>query len=211
VAQFEYNVERWRKPLIPVAEWVPVDFLLSWIAKESGGDPKSTTSLGEKGLFQMKPGPDDEQGFFKLSDVDFARLATDPLFSLREGVQQAKTYALNAKRLLKDAGVEWHGRDFWSLVKLHHNAFAMPKYSILAYQRTQGHGPENWDDLKDFAMGAASSGVDLVLENKALSSKLRSLTSKTFTNADVVGSVLPDLHPHTVATTQQWMRSHRIG
>lgn len=210
MAVFGANVERWRKPLTQIAQWVPIDFLLSWIAKESDGDLDSTTTLGEKGLFQVKPGQDDEQGFLKLSDADFNRL-TEPMFSLQTGVRQAMLYAQSARQTLKNVGAEWHGRDFWKLVKLHHNAFAMPHYAVLAYQRLQGHAPESWDDLKHFVTAAALAGQDLVPENAKLSGRLRALAGKIFANADEVGNVLPAWKPNEIASAQQLLKAHQVG
>jgi len=185
---FGRAVERWRKSLTRLAGWVPVDFLLAWVDKESKGLPNVVSPIGERGLFQVH---EDEKTFLKIPDADFTNLTTDPALAMRTGVRQAKTYAAYAKRFLADVGVEWHGRDFWKLVKLHHGAFGMPKYALLAFQRENGRGPQNWHELMKFALDAAEAKKDLIPTDTNLSTKLRSITVKVFNNADVVGEVVP--------------------
>lgn len=185
---FAPAVERWRKSLTKLASWVPVDFLLAWVDKESRGLPHVVSPIGERGLFQVH---EDEKTFLKIPDADFMRLTTDPALAMRIGIRQAKTYAAYAKRFLADVGVEWHGRDFWKLVKLHHAAFGMPKYALLAFQRQNGRGPQDWQEFMRFALDAATRGENLAPADAKLSAKLRAITVKVFSNADEVGQVVP--------------------
>lgn len=193
---FPPGVERWRKPLEKISGWVPINFLLAWIQKESGGRPHVVSSLGERGLFQVHK---DEVPFLKITDEQFANLTKDARLALQVGVKQAKLYARFAKRFLADVGAEWHGQDFWKLVKLHHGAFAMPKYALLAFQREHGRGPKTWSELKAFVLDAVEKKQDLVPGNEVLSAKLHAIAKKVFDNADEVGSVVPVIDPETVA------------
>jgi hypothetical protein len=187
-AQFERSVERWRKPLEKLADWVPLDFLLAWVDKESNGLPHVVSSIGERGLFQVHK---DEVPYLKLSEAEFQKLTKDTALALKTGVKQAKLYANFSKKFLAEVRVEWHGQDFWKLVKLHHAAFAMPRYTLLAFKREHGRGPASWDELYKFATKMAAEKKDLIPDKPKFSARLRGLTAKTFKNADTVGSVVP--------------------
>lgn len=197
---FPKGVERWRKPLQKIADWVPVDFLLAWIHKESSGRPDAISPLGERGLFQVHEA---EIPHLNLTKTEFQRLTQDPGLALRTGVKQAKLYAKFAKRFLADVGVRWHGADFWKLVKLHHAAFAMPKYTLQAFYREKGRGPATWDELMGYVLTAVREGKDFVPGNPKLSDRLRRLAEKVFRNADEVGGVVPVVRPQEVAVLQR--------
>jgi len=176
--------EVWRKPLEKIADWVPVDFLLAWIDVESNGRPDVTTSLGERGLFQVHP---DEREFLGLTEDQFQALTTDTDLALRTGVKQAKLFAYQAKKALNAVGEDWHGRDFWKVVKMYHGAFGMPNNVINAFQRVKGKGPGDWDELMAFALDQAQTNQDLVPDNAKLSATLRGLTPSVFNNAQKTG------------------------
>ncbi len=204
-----FQTERWRGQLTPFASWVPIDFLLAWIDVESNGKPDEVSDIGERGLFQVHP---DEREILHMSDEDFQNLTTDFNLALKSGVAQAKTYAVFAKRFLTDVGSEWHGRDFWKLVKLHHGAFGMPKFSLLAFQAANGRGPVSWDELQKFALNAAATGQDFVPTDKKFSAKLRSLVPKTFANAEKTGerSGIPITHPAEIADVTDLLRAANL-
>lgn len=178
------TTERWRKKLERIATWVPVDALLAHIDTESGGRPTVTTSLGERGLFQVHPA---EVEMLGLTQDEFMRLTTDTDLALRIGVKMLKTYAYQAKKDLAKVGVDWHGRDFWKLVKLYHGAFAMPSSALNAFQRSNSRGPENWPELYAFTLQEAAAGRDLVPTNPQLSKTLRQLTNNIMANAEKTG------------------------
>jgi hypothetical protein len=198
--------ERWRKPLTKVADWVPVDAALAWIDTESGGQPQVTTSLGERGLFQVHP---DEVPFLGLTDDEFQRLTADTNLALRTGIKQLKLYAFQAKKVLNVAGVDWHGRDFWKLDKLFHGAFAMPSSAVNAFVRVKGRGPDTWKELQQFALDEAAAGHDLIPGNVRASAVLRVLTPGTFANAEKTGeaSEIPEYTRDKVATVAPLLRS----
>mgnify|MGYP001241790132 CR=1 FL=1 len=194
--------ERWRKSLTKVAEWVPVDGLLAWIDTESGGIPTTTTSLGERGLFQVHP---DEVEFLKLTPDEFQRLTTDTALALRVGVRQSKLYAFQAKKALSAVGQDWHGRDFWKLTKLFHGAFSMPSVALNAFQRVNGRGPNSWRELQAFALAEAAAGRDLAPGARTL----RLLTPGVFANAEKTGeaSEIPEYNRDRVASVGPLLRS----
>jgi len=199
------TTERWRKKLERVATWVPVDMLLAWIDTESGGRPTVTTHLGERGLFQVHPA---EVEMLGLTQDEFMRLTTDTNLALRVGVKMVKSYAYQAKKDLAKVGVDWHGRDFWKLVKLYHGAYAMPSSVLNAFARTNNRGPENWPELYAFALQEAAAGRDLVLGNTNLSATLRRLTNFIMANAEKTGeaSELPVYNRDKVAIVTRLLR-----
>ncbi len=199
-ATFSRSVERWRKPLSKLNDWVPLDFLLAWIDIESDGRIGVTTHLGERGLFQVHPA---EVPSLKLTDAQFQNLTKDSKLALRTGIKQAKLYAKYTKKYLAEVGSRWQGGDFWKMVKLHHAAFAMPRYTLLAFAREHGRGPDHWDELMAFALDAAEQGKDLIPDNKKLSQRLRALTVKTFRNANKVGGAIPSINSDEVRILQQ--------
>jgi len=200
------TTERWRKKLERVATWVPVDALLAWIDTESGGRPNVTTSLGERGLFQVHPA---EVEMLGLTNDEFMRLTTDTDLALRVGVKQAKLYARQAKKDLAKVGTDWHGRDFWKLVKLYHGAFGMPSSALNAFARINKRGPENWSELYTFVIGEAAAGRDLIPGNAKLSQTLRRLSQFVMDNAEKTGeaSELPVYNRDKVAIVTELLRS----
>lgn len=198
--------ERWRKPLSKIADWVPVDALLAWIDTESGGIPTITTSLGERGLFQVHP---EEREFLGLTEDEFQKLTTDLNLALRTGVKQVKLFAFQTKKTLNAVGSEWHGRDFWKLTKLFHGAFSMPAAAVNAFKRVKGRGPDTWRELQEFALEEAKANRDLVPGQARFSQLLRTLTPSIFANAEKTGesSGLPEINRKAVALVTPLLRS----
>jgi len=203
------NTERWRRAITKVADWVPVDAALAWIDTESGGQPTIVTTLGERGLFQVHP---DEVEFLKLTPEEFERLTLDTGLALRVGIRQMKAYAFQAKKVLGAVGAEWHGRDFWKLVKLFHGAFSMPSAAVNAFARETGRGPDNWYELMLFAKNEAAAKHDLVPTSTRQSATLRALTPSVFENAQKTGekSELPEYNRDRVALLGNLLRSYGL-
>lgn len=192
--------ERWRKPITPYAQWVPVDFLLAWMDIESNGKPAEVSEIGERGLFQVHP---DEQQMLGISDENFQNLTTDYGLALKYGVLEAMKYAIYAKRALANVDVEWHGRDFWKLTKLFHGAFSIPSATLQAFKAENHRGPATWNELQTWALNAAAQ------KDPILSSRVRALIPKTFRNAQKTGeeSQLPEIDPAQVAITSSLFRT----
>lgn len=117
-AQFTGRVpsaQRWRL-LVPLLDRyradIPLDFLLGWVAVESGARVDDRTSLDERGFFQIHPDESRDRHF------DHLRLSSDPDYSVRAGIENVRYYAALARRRFPSvpAGSEL----FWRIVKLQH-------------------------------------------------------------------------------------------
>lgn len=139
---------------------IPLGLLVGWIAKESGGKLSDTTSMDERGYFQLMP---DES---KSLGIDHDRLSTDPLYSINAGLLLIGKYMqIAANYGIFPVGTMAH----WMLTKLIHTVGNgdVQKYvagakaagatrswaDFEAYARTGAagtkHSPEKWFDFLD--------------------------------------------------------------
>lgn len=173
---FPAMVEYWRGPLTPYASDLPMDFLLAWIQRESGGNPCSYTTLRESGIFQLMPPDNTNTGgtteaalraACSGSSQSMARQLTDAEIDeqVRSGIQYVQAMRAAAHRKLDAAGVPWgeDTADFWKIVKLQH-AYPGPTATWLnAATQALGRAPANWDEMVQY--GVPAGGYQGVIDN----------------------------------------------
>jgi len=127
---------------------IPLGLMIGWIAKESGGKLSDTTSLDERGYFQLMP---DES---KTLGLDHQRLSTDSDYSIQAGVLLIRHYQSDVNDLnVTSAGTSY----YWRLVKLGHSmGSGQMKKVVKAAIAADSAG--TWDDLEQFALGMSIRG-----------------------------------------------------
>lgn len=161
---FRSSVEAWRPLVTQFAAGKPVDFLLRWIDKESGGNPCSFTKLRESGIIQLDPS--------NQVTVGTNEATMHPIPPCSAGVQTTK-YLSNltadqaytqidrgfayidwcidyAREKLAAAGYNWdeNSTSFWSMVKMVHVAPArIPVMLAQGLACNAGTPPADWDAL----------------------------------------------------------------
>lgn len=122
---------------------IPLGLLVGWIAKESGGKLSDTTSMDERGYFQLMP---DES---KSLGIDHDRLSTDPLYSINAGLLLIGKYM---QVIAKDAPSVAVGTSFYFLlVKLAHTQGSGDTKVLIDGARAAG-ALGNWNDFYNYGL-----------------------------------------------------------
>jgi hypothetical protein len=102
------------KALVPILNKyrgsIPLDFLLGWVARESGGCLPVVTKICERGYFQVHPSEASKIG------ANPELLSTDRDYSVRMGIEMVKDKMKHATKLGVVPGTDL----FWPFVKLLH-------------------------------------------------------------------------------------------
>jgi carboxypeptidase C (cathepsin A)/subtilisin family serine protease len=139
---------------------IPRDFLLGWIAVESDGDFKSTTSLGELGYFQIMWKGGEAKDQLKLTEKEFKKLGTDPEFSFEKGIALAETYRhyiLHTYRSVSD-GTEL----LWRLTKGRHAASNALKSALGKLENTSA--AITWDAVSKLLPRNIAENIDSTMD-----------------------------------------------
>jgi len=198
---FRPSVEAWRSLVSQYNGGMPTDFLLAWLDVESGGNACSTTSLDERGIFQIHP----EEAKYTNTDFGLLRPAcsggkltrslTDDEKKIQviSGVYLAQHYRERARSILNGVGADWSeaSSDFWKLVKLGHALPAVGSEGLPWVKRTLGRAPTGWDEFVSTFDRMPCSAMSSALAkfcNSASHDGLKNRISDTIANADKVGS-----------------------
>jgi hypothetical protein len=169
-------VEAWRDLVTEMAGTMPVEWLLAWIAYESGGYPCELTYLGEAGIYQLMPGdnmtvagttpalqhpvPPCAAGTGGHT-VTRADLTDD---QAREQVRAGLAYAdycrKRARALLDKFGYDWPESDwsFWALAKQVFNLpGAIPAMLQAGIDGNAGTPPSDWPTMMRYATANATT------------------------------------------------------
>ena len=180
---FSAAVEAWRDLATQYAGDAPPDFLLDWIAKESGGnrcDPSGGYTDGngvwqpEVGLFQLDTGNAAQAGVSlaalqaNCSGGTDVGTADDQALAMSSGVDYVKALKLQTHQYLSAVGVDWDEStpDFWSLLRLQFAAGpGATKSWLTAATASLGRGPAGWDEFVSGADNSSNHWVQVAAEN----------------------------------------------
>lgn len=131
---------------------LPREFLLGWMAKESGGQVGVTTSLGERGYFQIHP--DEAKDVLGIKDADFRRTSTNREFSIQQGIRLVQAHRTN---ITSNYSVTDPSDLLWQLTKARHGLPGLLK-SVLDRLKKDGKDIE-WAVVAAKMRAAGDRGV----------------------------------------------------
>lgn len=128
---------------------IPLGLLVAWVIHESRGHIGETTSMDERGVFQLSP---DES---KSLGLDHKRLSTDMQYSIDGGIQAITRKYRPAARAL---GVAPEGSSyFWLLTKAGHTMGSGQTKKIVESAKSAGEAG-SWAALEKHALGMSING-----------------------------------------------------
>ena len=196
---FRSSAEQWRSRFVALAPDLPIDFLIAWLDKESGGNPCSTGIPGvEAGIFQTFHPADDRFGatFVELRAGCSGNFIVDPSainFDLQasHGIAFVRSKVGIAQAHMAASGVSWpqSSSDFWKGVKQEH-ALPCVMANLLPRVARKFGAPQDWDTFRRQALSLDPSEMGSGCANFARSPSKRGLSNRledTMANADEVG------------------------
>ncbi len=129
---------------------IPLGLLVGWVAKESGGKLSDTTSMDERGYFQLSP---DESKRLRL---DHQRLSTDSDYSLRAGANLIHEYEGNVQAL-KIPAADGYSAFYWLLVKLCHTV-GVGQTKKWTQGALDAGKADTWSDFESFVRSKSWKG-----------------------------------------------------
>lgn len=201
---FPPQVEQWRPLFRRIAPDLPENFLLGWIAKESGGLECALGIPGvEAGIFQTFHPADDKFGatFAQLrancgSGQQRARAMTadEAALQVRHGTNFVRSKAAAAKAHFAAAGIRFSpsSKDFWIGVKQEHALPCVMGALLPRISAKLGRPPRSWAEIHATAMAMSPSEMDAGCGRFAATPSVRGLKNRledTLVNAEEVGSL----------------------
>lgn len=187
MTRFKGSVEDWRPLVTQLANGKPVDFLLGWMNRESGGNPCDYTYLRESGVFQLEypdnltaggtseagqhPSPPCIAWSGPSSCVKggpcpartiayYSSLTPDQAYEqIRGGLQFIDYLVSKTDYELAQNGYTWDttSSGYWTMVKMHHNWPAAIPNALMYAASKLGYAPPDWDSFR-----AAIEGTGLL-------------------------------------------------
>lgn len=198
---FRPQVEQWRSLLSRYGGDLPVEFLLAWLEKESGGSPCATGIPNvEAGIFQTFHPSDDRFGatFEQLRAACSGQSQVRQLSSeetelqARAGINFVRGKRDAARAHFAAAGIRFGAgsTDFWTGVKQEHALPCVMGGLLPRITAKLGRPPRSWAEIHQTAMAMAPSEMDPGCAKFAASPSLRGLRNRledTFANAEEIG------------------------
>jgi peptidoglycan hydrolase-like protein with peptidoglycan-binding domain len=147
------GVAAWVRGLLPLLEKyrgdIPLDFLVGWVAVESGGCVGVVTKepYDERGYFQIHR---KERANKKIRvdgrEIERLRLSHDHDYSVRAGIELVRHYAREVERVYR---IRRDSPLFWRMVKFMHTGSG---YVEVVWKDMVAHGggpPKSWDAIRE--------------------------------------------------------------
>lgn len=154
---------------------IPVEFLEDWIRIESGGINSTTTSLNERGLFQIMgehgegkkftPHRRTQAGMLGMTKEQHENLSNDPDASLMWGVKSVAYLRDRAKELSAKYKLNFNESDMLRMIKLQHGGSGNAESIVKKSVANLGHAPGSFDELSQGAYPTANATERNVLKN----------------------------------------------